>query len=231
MAADNSVLRRQSIKDRRGGPGGEIGFFLCGQFAIDARADPHVDHGQLWRAGAKWGYENWEQDVLPYHPDIVTIWWGFNDLQGCGGFFDEQTDALVQYKLQGRIDENIRYLQMQIDALLDKKIAVYVMTAMPITGDLPWSRLDSNLKLIWDYSHHCNYNLGLKQLADAQRELVTTYAGRTVFLVDAWQIFMDHRTADGMYVDIMHPGTKGAELLAEGWLRVFQSEYPKMTNG
>ena len=175
--------------------------------------------------GAKWGYENWEQDVLPYHPDIVTLWWSFNDLQGCGGFFDEQTDALVQYKLQGRIDENIRYLQMQIDALLDKKIAVYVLTAMPITGYLPWSHLDSNLKVIWDYSHRCDYNLGLKQLADAQRVLVSTHEGQNIFLVDAWQIYMDHRTDYDMYVDIMHPGTKGAQLLAGGWLKVFREEY------
>ena len=132
---------------------------------------------------------------------------------------------MIQYKLQGRIDENIRYLQMQIDALLDKKIAVYVMTAMPITGYLPWSHLDSNLKLIWDYSHRCDYNLGLKQLADAQRALVSTYEGQNIFLVDAWQIYMDHRTDYDMYVDIMHPGTKGAELLAGGWLKVFREEY------
>jgi hypothetical protein len=49
--------------------------------------------------GAKWGFENWEQTVLPFHPDLVTLWWGFNDPEGCGGFFDEQTDALVQNKL------------------------------------------------------------------------------------------------------------------------------------
>lgn len=175
--------------------------------------------------GAKWGYENWEQDVLPYHPDIVTIWWGFNDLQGCGGFFDEQTDALVQYKLQGRIDENIRYLQMQIDALLDKKIVVFVMTAMPITGDLPWSHLDSNLKLIWDYSHRCDYNFGLEKLASSQRALVSAYEGQKVFLIDAWKIYTDHRADYDMYVDIMHPGTKGAELLAEGWLKVFRDNF------
>jgi lysophospholipase L1-like esterase len=175
--------------------------------------------------GAKWAYENWEQDVLPYHPDLVTIWWGFNDLQGCGGFFDEQTDALIPANLQGRVDENIRYLRMQIDALLEKKIAVFVMTAAPITGYLPWSHLDPNMNLVWDYSHRCNYNLGLKQLADSQRTLISAYSGQAVFLVDAWQIYMDHQADYDMYVDIMHPGTKGAQLLADGWLAVFRDKY------
>jgi lysophospholipase L1-like esterase len=170
---------------------------------------------------AKWGFENWEQDVLPYHPDIVTIWWGFNDLQGCGGFFDEDTNAVIQYKLQGRIDEDIRYLRMQIDALREKKIAAFILTVIPITGELPWTHFDENNRLIWEKDHWCDYNLGLKQLADAQRALVSSYSSKNVFLVDAWQVYMDHRAVDWMYADIMHPGPKGAELIAEAWYRVF----------
>jgi lysophospholipase L1-like esterase len=175
--------------------------------------------------GAKWGFENWEQDVLPYHPDLATIWWGFNDLQGCGGFFDEKTDALISSNLQGRIDENIRYLRLQIDALREKKIAALILTAIPITGELPWSHLGPNLELVWDYSHRCPYNLGLKQLADAQRALVSSYSGDNIYLVDTWQVYMDHPTDYDMYSDIMHPGPKGAQFISDGWLAVFRKEY------
>jgi hypothetical protein len=32
---------------------------------------------------AKWAFENLEAGVLSFHPDSVTLWWGFNDLLGC----------------------------------------------------------------------------------------------------------------------------------------------------
>ncbi len=35
--------------------------------------------------------------------------------------------------------------------------------------------------------------------------------------------FKDHPNSDNMYMDIVHPGEHGAELIAAGWLQVFQS--------
>ena len=66
---------------------------------------------------------------------------------------------------------------------------------------------------------------GLEQLVEAQRKMVADYAAeqKPVYLVDAWQIYKDHPNSDNMYMDIVHPGEYGAELIAEGWLQVFQS--------
>jgi lysophospholipase L1-like esterase len=65
----------------------------------------------------------------------------------------------------------------------------------------------------------------LEQLVRAQRKLVGRYtaAQKPVALVDAWQIYKDHPNTDNMYMDIVHPGSQGAELIARGWLQVFES--------
>ena len=79
--------------------------------------------------------------------------------------------------------------------------------------------------MIWELDYRCNYNIGVEQLAEAQRQLVGQYSAeqKPVYLVDAWQIYMDNPTAEKMYMDIMHPGSHGVELIAEEWLRVFES--------
>ena len=55
--------------------------------------------------------------------------------------------------------------------------------------------------------------------------MVANYAAeqKPVYLVDAWQIYKDHPNSDNMYMDIVHPGEYGAEIIAEAWLQVFQS--------
>jgi hypothetical protein len=46
---------------------------------------------------------------------------------------------------------------------------------------------------------------------------------KPVYLVDAWLIYKDHPNAEKMYtMDIMHPSSHGAELIAEGWLQAFK---------
>lgn len=173
---------------------------------------------------AKWAYENLNQTVLPFKPDAVTIWWGFNDLLGCPGFFDRATNALVPEKLDWLVERHVEYLRKQIDALLEKNSSVLIVSAIPVDGQLPWTHFDENNQLIWEKDHWCDYNIGLERLAEEQRTLVEGYTadGKGVFLVDAWQVYLDHRGADWMYVDIMHPGSAGADLIAEEWIRVFE---------
>ena len=98
-----------------------------------------------------------------------------NDLYGCPGIFDRETDKLIQYKLTALINEHVKYSKLQIDALLDRNIAVFVMTALPVLGDLPWSHLGPNNELIWENDCRCDYNTGLEQLVNAQRNLVADY--------------------------------------------------------
>lgn len=174
---------------------------------------------------AKWGFENLEQNVLVLQPDLVTLWWGLNDLGGCPGVFDRETDALIQYKLTALINEHLQYMKSQIEAMLEKDITVFVMTPLPVLGDFPWSHFNEKNELIWENDYRCDFNIGLEQLVQAQRRMVVEYSaeGRPVYLVDAWQVYKDHPNTDKMYMDIVHPASHGAELIAEEWLRVFQS--------
>ena len=174
---------------------------------------------------AKWGYENLDANVLAYKPDLVTIWWGLNDLNGCPGIFDQATDKLLPYELTALINDHLLYMKMQIDAILKTNVPVIVITPMPILGTLPWSHIEPDNQLVWDNDHRCDFNAGLEQLVEAQRTLVADYAAgqKPVYLVDAWQIYKDHPNTDNMYMDIVHPGQYGAELIAEGWLQIFQS--------
>jgi lysophospholipase L1-like esterase len=171
---------------------------------------------------AKWASENLDAAVLSYRPDSVTLWWGFNDLLGCPGFFKRENE-LIPAKLDWLVERHIEYMKKQIDALLEKNISVLIVTAIPIDGKLPWTHLDENNQLVWEKDQWCDYNIGLEQLAAAQRTLVEEYAadGESVFLVDAWKIFTENRGTEGMYLDIMHPGSAGANRIAEEWIRVF----------
>ena len=174
---------------------------------------------------SKWGYENLKINILDIKPDVVTIWWGMNDLGGCPGIFDRDTKKILQYKLAALLNQHLMYLSRQIEALLAADIQVIVITPMPVLGTLPWSHFDANNELVWENDTRCDFNLGLEQEALAQRKLVADFAvqQKPVFLVDAWQIYKDHPNTDNMYMDIVHPGSYGAELIAEGWLKVFQS--------
>jgi lysophospholipase L1-like esterase len=174
---------------------------------------------------AKWGYENLAQNVLSFQPDLVTLWWGMNDLGGCPGIFDRDTDKIIEYELDALLDEHIQSLKLQIEAMLDKHIPVIVMTPLPVLRDLLWSHLGPNNELIWEDDYRCDYNIGLEQLAASQRELVAGYSAdqKPVYLLDVWQIYQDHPNTDKMYMDIVHPASRGAELIAEGWIQVFQS--------
>jgi lysophospholipase L1-like esterase len=172
---------------------------------------------------AKWAFEHMEETVLSLHPDAVTLWWGFNDLLGCPGFFDRTTNAMIPEKLDYLAAQHIAYLQKQIDILVEKKIPVLLLTAIPVYGGLPWSHIDENGQLIWESGYWCDYNLGLKRLGSEQRALAEGYAaeGEAVYLLDAWNVYTDNWYTDWMYSDVMHPGPTGADLLAEEWIRVF----------
>jgi hypothetical protein len=64
------------------------------------------------------------------------------------------------------------------------------------------------------------------QLVAAQRALVEEYDGnQPVYLVDAWKVYQEHQNSEKMYMDIVHPGSNGAALIAEEWLRVFQATH------
>ena len=121
---------------------------------------------------AQWGYENLDANVLVYKPDLVTIWWGLNDLNGCPGIFDQATDKLLPYELTALIHDHFIYMKLQIDAILKTNVPVIVITPIPVLGTLPWSHLEPDNQLVWDDDHRCDFNLGLEQLVDAQRTLV-----------------------------------------------------------
>ena len=203
----------------------EVGFSI-----VDPLRDqlPGWDHLVISNHGgrrAKWGYENLEQNVLNFQPDLVTLWWGMNDLGGCPGIFNRESNALLQVQLTALIKEHIEYMKAQIRALLDQKITIFVITPLPVLGDLPWTHFDADNQLVWEEDHRCNFNLGLEQLVQAQRRLVAGFsdAGEQVYLVDAWQVYKDNPNADKMYMDVVHPASHGAALIAAEWLRVFQS--------
>jgi lysophospholipase L1-like esterase len=175
---------------------------------------------------AKWAYEHLEEAVLSYQPDTVTLWWGFDDMGGCPGSFDRDTNQQLMYKVEAIVDGHIHYMELQVDALLNQDIPVIIMTPVPAyNGQLPWSHLDENYVLIWEEGHWCNFNQSLQFLVQAQRDLVADYSnrGEPVFLVDVWQIYMDHPNTEKMYMDVVHPASVGAQLIAEGWLDVYES--------
>jgi hypothetical protein len=172
---------------------------------------------------AAWAAENIETAVLSYDPDSVTLWWGFNDLLGCGGFFDLKTNKLLPDNLDNLSRRHLQGIRTQVDRLLEKGNSVLIVTSIPVDGKLPWTHFDQNGRLVWEWDHLCDYNIGLERLAEGQRALAEEYAaaGKPVYAVDVWQRFLDGRKKDGMYMDLMHPGPIGADLIAAEWLRVF----------
>ena len=203
----------------------EVGYSIIDVLRAHLRPADQIITSNHGGRKAKWGYENLDKNVLIYNPDIVTLWWGLNDLGGCPGIFDRDTRRILQYKLDAMLDLHLKYMNLQISALLDRNSTVIIITPMPILGSLPWSHFDENNELVWEDDYRCDFNIGLEQLVQAQRRLVADYATEQepVYLVDAWQIYKDHPNSDNMYMDIVHPGSLGAELIAEGWLQVFQS--------
>ncbi len=174
---------------------------------------------------ARWGYENLQGNVLRFAPDLVTLWWGMNDLGGCPGVFNRDTNTLLASQLTAMINEHIYYLRLQIDDMLAQQITVFVMTPIPVLGELPWSHFTPDNQLVWETDHHCDFNTALLQLVEAQRILISTYslAKQPVYLVDSWQVYKDNPNADKMYMDVIHPASHGVGLIAAEWLRVFQS--------
>jgi hypothetical protein len=204
---------------------GSVGFSIVDILRTDFTSADKIITSNHGGRNAKWGFENLDANVLILKPDIVTIWWGLNDLNGCPGIFDRATNKLLQYELTAMIDDNLHYMNLQIDAILKTNIPVIVITPIPVLGTLPWSHFDQNNQLVWENEHRCDFNLGLEQLVEAQREMVANYAAKQkpVYLVDAWQIYKDHPNSDNMYMDIVHPGEYGTEIIAGSWLQVFQS--------
>ena len=203
---------------------GEVGFSIVDVLRADLNSADQILTSNHGGRKAQWGFENLDKNVLIYNPDIVSLWWGLNDLGGCPGIFDRDTNKLLQYELDAMVALHLKYMQLQIDALLGKNIPVIVITPMPILGTLPWSHFGPDNELVWENDYRCDFNTGLEQLVNGQRKLVGDYAAeqKPVALVDAWQIYKDHPNTDNMYMDIVHPGSYGAKLIAEGWLQVFE---------
>ena len=204
---------------------GSVGFSIVDVLRTDLNPEDQIITSNHGGRKARWGYENLDANVLVYKPDLVTLWWGLNDLNGCPGIFNRATNKLLPYELTAMINDYIKYMKLQIDALLNTDVPVIVITPMPVLGTLPWSHFDQNNQLVWENGYRCDFNHGLEQLVEAQRQMVTDYAAgqKPVYLVDAWQIFKDHPNSDNMYMDIVHPGEYGAEIIAKGWLQVFNS--------
>lgn len=203
----------------------EVGYSIIDVLRTQLRPADQVVTSNHGGRKARWGYENLDENVLVYNPEIVTLWWGLNDLGGCPGIFDRETRRILQYKLDAMLEEHLTYMKLQIDALLNRNITVIIITPMPVLGSLPWSHFDENDNLVWENDYRCDINTGLEQLVQTQRILAADYATerKAVYLVDAWQVYKDHPNSDNMYMDIVHPGSYGAELIAEAWLQVFQS--------
>jgi lysophospholipase L1-like esterase len=204
---------------------GEVGYSIIDTLRADLNPADQIIISNHGGRKAQWGYENLDKNILIYNPDIVTIWWGMNDLGGCPGIFDRDTNKILQYELDAMLALHLKYMKLQIDALLGRNIPVLVITPIPILGTLPWSHLSPDNQLVWENETRCDFNSGLEQLVKAQRNLVSGYIAeqKPVSLVDGWQIYRDHPNTDNMYMDIVHPGSYGAKLIAEGWLQAFQS--------
>jgi hypothetical protein len=56
---------------------------------------------------AKWTFENIRSTGLSFLPDFVTLWWGFNDLLGCGGFFDRKINKGIPENLDNLVERHI----------------------------------------------------------------------------------------------------------------------------
>lgn len=204
---------------------GEVGFSIVDILRSDLNPADQIITSNHGGRKARWGYENLDKNVLVYNPDIVTLWWGLNDLGGCPGIFDRQTNKILQYELDAYLNQHLMYMQLQIEALLARKIQVVVITPMPVLGTLPWSHFSPDNELVWENDYRCDFNTGLEQLVEAQRKMVADFEAeqRPVYLVDAWRIYKNHPNTDNMYMDIVHPGSFGAQLIADGWLQVFSS--------
>ena len=204
---------------------GEVGFSIVDVLRADLNPADQIITSNHGGRKAQWGYENLDKNVLVNNPDIVTIWWGMDDLNGCPGIFDRDTDRILQYELDAMIALHLKYMKLQIEALLDRNIPVIVVTPMPVLGTLPWSHFGPDNELVWEMDYRCDFNTGLEELVNAQRKMVGDYKAeqKPVYLVDAWQIYKDHPNTDDMYMDIVHPGSQGAKFIAEGWLQLFQS--------
>jgi lysophospholipase L1-like esterase len=204
---------------------GEVGYSIIEPLRADLNPADQIIISNHGGRKAQWGYENLEKNILVYSPDIVTLWWGMNDLGGCPGIFDRETNKILQYELDAMLALHLKYMMLQIDAFLGRNIPVLVITPIPILGTLPWSHFGPDNQLIWENENRCDFNTGLEQLVKAQRNMVSEYLTekKPVRLVDAWQIYEDHPNSDNMYMDIVHPGSYGAQLIAAAWLQVFRS--------
>jgi hypothetical protein len=167
---------------------GQVGFSFVNN--LRQLLDPRYDlvFANYGGKTAKWAYENLDQKVLSLDPDVVTLEWGWDDLSGCEGKFDRETNKLVEYRLVAWIIDHIKYLKLQIDALLEHAIPVFVVTPLPTNGNLPWTHFGPNYEVIYEYDYRCNYNIGVERLVEAQRQLVSEYTAsqEPVYLVDAW---------------------------------------------
>lgn len=174
---------------------------------------------------AKWAFEHLEENVLVLKPNVVTLWWGFDDLGGCPGIFNRETNRLDEFRLNLVITYHVDFMKLIIDRLLEDGTSIIILTPIPVLdGQLPWSHLDEDYKIFWEEGRWCNFNAGLEKLAYAHRSLVSDYEAKflPVYLVDVWQLYIDNLGLEKMYMDVVHPASTGVRLIADEWLKVFE---------
>jgi hypothetical protein len=99
---------------------GEVGFSIVDIVGAALNPADQIITSNHGGRKAQWGYENLDKNVLIYHPNLVTLWWGLNDLGGCPGIFDRATNRMLQYELDAYLALHLKYMQLQIEALLAK---------------------------------------------------------------------------------------------------------------
>jgi len=182
----------------------------------------------FWAHTAQWGSANLQEEVIARHPDIVALWWGANDFNDCNGTTDPDTDQPDQAKFNAHLETYLAAMKAMIETLAGLGKPVYVFDEPRVDGGrLPWAIEDSNGNVLsYDHNHLCAWDWVSDAVAAAQKQLVAdeAAAGKQVFLVDVWQLYMDEGTLPDMYsTDVVHPGSLGREKIAELFMQVFQA--------
>jgi lysophospholipase L1-like esterase len=182
----------------------------------------------FWAHTAQWGSAHLQKEVVLKDPDVVALWWGANDFNGCNGTTDPNTDLPDNAKFNGRLKTYLSAMKSMIETLAGLGKPVYVFDEPRVNGGkLPWGIEDSNGNVTdYDHNHLCAWDWVSDAVAKSQKQLVADErgAGYKVVLVDVWQLYIDEGKLPEMYsTDVVHPGSAGREKIAELFLQVFQA--------
>jgi lysophospholipase L1-like esterase len=185
-------------------------------------------NASFWAHTAVWGSAHLQERVIARGPDVVGLWWGANDFNGCNGTTDQATNLPDRAKFNDRLSVYITAMRSQIETLSALGTPVYVFDEPRVAGGLlPYAVEDKYGNVsAYDYNHLCPWNWVSDAVAQAQKQLVMDESahGQKVFLVDVWQLYMDDGTLPDMYsTDVVHPGSVGRQKIAELFIKAFQA--------